>query len=237
MRYGPHPSEHHRHGARWTPRDDARLRLLWGSCSLSEMAATLGRSELTTYWRGRGLGLQCGAPPHGEYLHAAAKRAGYTSGQLRRILRASGVVLHPTISRPSGRARTYHWVDPVEVDDAIAEWHATEELEPAARARGVCSATLVRLLDDDGAARHRSPGRSKKKSRRRYRTEDIDRVVAKYREDQSSRMSVRQHALRLGLDRVTLARRLRKAHVLGPKRPGVEVRLPSDIVDIAAGVS
>lgn len=216
---------------RWTPVDDKRMQLLWGTVSLKQLAQVLGRTVQTTYWRARVLGLPCGVPDGCEYLHSAAKRTGYTTGQLRRILGAERVRIARTISRPPSRARSYHYVDPIDVDDAVARWLSKEDVEPAARERGLCGDTLRKLLVADGQV----PPKRRRRARWRVSTDVIDRVVAEWRATRAGHLSVRQHAKRVGLNPVTLARRLRRAAVLGPKAPGHTVMLPADIVDLALG--
>lgn len=121
----------------WSPADDARLRDLWGQFTLPVVARRIGRTVITTYWRARKLGLGIGAPQGLEYLTTAADRTGYDVGQLRRILKAHGVRIMPSISRPTGTRRHFHVVDPLDVDDAVRAWNDTETLESAAIRRGV----------------------------------------------------------------------------------------------------
>lgn len=210
-----------RHYRRWTPREDARLRLLWGSAPLARVAAELGRSSVTTYWRARRLGLPCGCPQGYEYLTDAARRSGFTTDQLRAILRAAGVRLRVAMARPTGATRHYHYVDLERVDVVVVAWAGQETPEDAARRHGVSGNVVRSALR---AAGHVSPT-----GKRRWRlpSATIDAALANYRPG----ASVRAHAARVGLTPVTLARRLRKAGVLGAKRPGVEVRLPADVVD------
>lgn len=214
-------TRHYRH---WTTAEDRRLRNLWGSASLYRVAATLGRTALTVHWRARKLGLVCGVPEGHEYLTHAAKRTGFSVSQLRRILRAADVSICCTISRPTRAKRRFHYVDPLDVDDAVAAWATTETVEAAARARGLVGETLRQALIRAGLE---APAR---KRYWRVPSETIDRVVA----EEQAKLSVRAHAARLGIHRETLAKRLRAAGVLGAeKRPGNEVRLPNDVVDAA----
>ena len=47
---------------RWSEADDRRLRRIWGEGTIEATARAIGRSPIATYWRGRKLGLPCGAP-------------------------------------------------------------------------------------------------------------------------------------------------------------------------------
>ncbi|NUP08412.1 MAG: hypothetical protein HOW73_20370 [Polyangiaceae bacterium] len=220
-----------RHYRRWSPADDKKLRLLWGA-PIANVAVELGRTQRTVYWRARKLGLECGAPQGWEYLTAAAERTGYDTGQLRRILRAAGARPQRSISRPDVVAkRRFNAVDPLDVDDAVAKWCRQETVEEAAARSAISGDTLRRLLLAAGHV----PPRSKRK-RWRLDASVIDAVVAAYRA-RVSQLSVRQHAKRVGLDRTTLAKRLRAAGVLGEKQPGTKglVRLPAEVVDRAIG--
>jgi hypothetical protein len=220
-------SRHHR---RWTPREDRDLSMSWGLEALSQLARRLGRTPITIYWRARKLGLRLGAPEGMEYLQHAAARAGYTTGQLRRILRAADVTLRCTPSRPDAKRHgrglrpfhRFHYVDPIDVDDAVAAWCRQETTEGAARRHGVCGDTIRRLLL---AAGHAPPRR--RKAHWRVDPELVDRLVTAA----MGLASVRAHAFRVGVTRQTLAGWLRAADVLGGKRMGVEVRLPREVVD------
>lgn len=216
---------------RWSPRDDETLRSNWGDLSLAELAKLLDRTELTTYWRGRLLGLPCGCPQGFEYLTDAAKRTGFAVKQLRHLLWRCNVEIRRSISRPPARARSYHVVDPVAVDSAIALWLHREPLRPLADRLGVSAPTLQKLLVAAGC----KPPR-RRKVRWRIDPALAARLVAEWRAARVD-MSVRQHAARVGLTHVTLANRLRRAGVLGEKRPGGGglVRLPVDVVDRVLG--
>lgn len=217
---------------RWTARDDEQLRTQWGEGSLRSLAAAIGRTELTTYWRARKLGLPRGCPQGLEYLTHAATRVGFATSQLRVILRAAGVRLQRSMSRPTGAKRSFHVVDPVDVDDAVATWLATEVLEAAAGARGLDGGTLLRALTKAGVEPLKtSRGQRTAKAVRRYATADIERVVA----ERNRLLSVSAHARRLGVYRVKLAKQLRAVGVLGPKCPGNggKTLLPVDVVDAA----
>jgi hypothetical protein len=215
-------ARHYRH---WTHREDGKLRMLWGSMSVAEVAVQLKRSAVTVYWRARKLGLPCGCPQGMEYLTAAAERCGLSTGQLREVLHAAGVRLRVTMSRPEGGVkRHYHCVDPIDVDDAVAAWTKEETPEDAAASRGVSGETVRRALL---AAGHAPPP-----AKKRWRVAGAASIaaLAAYRPG----LSVRAHAQRVGVTPITLSRRLRKAGLLGEKRPGVEVRLPVEVVDLVA---
>jgi hypothetical protein len=215
---------------RWTPSDDRRLTLYWGDLSFPALAKLLDRTELTVYWRGRKLGLPCGCPDGFEYLTDAAKRTGFCTSQLRTILRASRVGLRRSVSRPPARAKGYHIVDTFDVDRAVEVWLAHEDVTSIAESQEISGDTLRRLLL---AAGHKPPVH---KRRWRVRIDLAEELIAKWKAARAD-MSIRRHADRVGLDPVTLAKRLRAAGVLGPKRPGNGgvVRLPANVVDGALG--
>jgi hypothetical protein len=158
---------------RWTSAEDKYLRFSWGEQNLSQIAAHIRRSRLTTYWRAQKLGLSLGCPDGYEYLSHAAARCGYTSGQLRRILRWACVKLRRAMSRGIGRHRVPHYVVPFDVDEALARWHATETVQHAARRYGVCGDTVRRWLIQAGMSKPAGF-----RVHWRVETETIDNVVA-----------------------------------------------------------
>lgn len=161
---------------RWTEQDDARLCELWESgLSKGQIAQQMARTPGTLYHRAQQLGLSLGVPRGNEYITNAAKRTGYAVAQLRRILNWSGRRVHQCLGRTSGeRSRSFHYVDPMDVDDAIAEWHATEPLEAAARRVGMCAETLARRLRAVGVEK---PKKQSAKAHWRVRTADVERAV------------------------------------------------------------
>lgn len=212
-----------RHYRRWTRADVKVLRDLWGTLTLATIAERLGRSPSTVYWFATKAGLQRGCPQGFEYLTAAAKRTGFDTGQLRVILAHAGVKLRVAMTVPKTRARHYHVVSPDLVDDAVAAWMLLELLPHAAGRLGVTRGVLRSALI---AAGHAPPPR---KFTWRVLPHVADEAVAAYK----ARSSVRSHAARLGMDRTTLAGRLRAMGVLHEKRGGVEVRLTEAVVDEA----
>lgn len=165
---------------RWTSADDRLLRTLWdGGSTMVEITRALNRSRATTYWRAQMLGL-LGLPVGWEYLTDAARRTGYGTGQLRRILAAGGIQPRPALSRglpPRGKrkvVRRFVIVWPADVDLAIAQWLDTEPLESAARRAGVTTEILRRRLSDVGVTK---PTRRNKKLHWRVRTVDVDRAL------------------------------------------------------------
>lgn len=130
---------------RWTDADNDMLRWLWASRSLPVIAETMGRTEKAIYQQAKALELGLGCPRGMEYLTAAAKRTGYDTTSLQRILAASGVMLRRAHARPGAKprgpsgvmGRPTWYVDPEAVDEAVAAWLATESVEAGARARGL----------------------------------------------------------------------------------------------------
>ena len=138
---------------RWTPSDDTHLRDLWSQgLRLSAIAKHLGRTKATTYWRAQKIGLPLGCPEDFEYLSAAAKRTGYCTSQLWRILGWAGVTVHAAVARPvkSRSGRRMHVVDPLDVDDAIASWLKTETANSAAKRLGISGDRLRARLRQVG---------------------------------------------------------------------------------------
>lgn len=134
---------------KWTTDADRDLRDLWSQgLLLTAIARRLDRTTAATYYRARRLGLTSGPPPDFEYLSAAAERTGYATSQLRQILAWAGVKVRQSRARPKKRqsGRRFYIVDIIDVDDALARWHATEPVESAARRYGVTGAHLRRLL-------------------------------------------------------------------------------------------
>lgn len=220
----PEVAQHYR---RWTPKEDERLVMLWGTCTLQKLAAEFGRTQLTVYWRARGLTLTCGVPRGFEYISVAATRTGFDTGQLRRILQDAGVKIRLAMARPKpGLTRHFHFVDPIDVDDAVAAWTQQETPEEAARRTGLLGGVVRAALLAAGLD---PPTRAK--FRWRLLSATIDAALAAYRLGPS----VSQHAIRVGISRNTLAKRLRLAGVLGEKRAGRdgEVRLANKVVDEA----
>ena len=169
---------------RWTDLDDAQLRRLWSSgFTLPTIAQRLQRTEQATYWRSQRLGLQAGVPQGCEGLSAAGVRTGFATSQLWRICAWAGLDVHRTLSRaskPRGRLKHKHafrhyYVDPFDLDEAIAAWHRTETVHAAARARGLNGEALRAWLLEAGL---RPPVKG---VHWRVETTVIDRVVAIWR--------------------------------------------------------
>ena len=160
---------------RWTAAEDARLRLLWGSVSLRTICRTFRRPRGGIMWHAvQVLGLPSGCPDGLEYLSHAARRTGYGSGQLRRILGWAGVRLAEAYTYLV-RGRQRHVVDPFDVDDALERWHQTETIQGAARRLGACAETLQAALAKAGVTPTKADP-SRKKSHYRVRSEDVDRA-------------------------------------------------------------
>lgn len=158
---------------RWTKADEAALEAMWGH-ALPTIARALKRTVITVYWRAQRLGLGLGCPDGYEYLSAAALRCGYCASQLRRILRWAGVAVRKSVTRYQSR-RTFHWVDPFEVDEAVRRWHETETLNAAARRHSLHSTSLEVRLRMVGAPLPPKPG---KKLHWRIPSATVDLAVA-----------------------------------------------------------
>lgn len=137
----------------WSTDDDDRLKAMWGAAeSIDVIAEAIGRTEIATYWRAGKLGLRDRIPPGWEYLTSAAERAGFTSCQLRRVLKLHGKEVRRAFARPTEprgkrRRRTHFqivWAD--DVDEAVKAFVTKDTIEVAARRAGVSSETLRRRL-------------------------------------------------------------------------------------------
>lgn len=88
------------HWKRWTAREDEKLRLGWGEKSIEDLAVVLGRTSISTYWRGCKLGLTCSVPQGYSYLTTEADRVGFDTSQLRQMMVAAHLPIHRTMARP-----------------------------------------------------------------------------------------------------------------------------------------
>jgi hypothetical protein len=159
----------------WTPREDARLRFLWDtSASLSAIGKEIGRSPTGVYCRAQILGLPLGVPQGYEFISAASERTGYWVQTLEKILAWAGVRAHAVRTLGTRRGEVRRYVDPLDVDDAIALWHKTESLHAAAQRHGVSDATLRRWLRRIGVE---EPERGSKQMWR-VLSVDADRAMA-----------------------------------------------------------
>ena len=148
---------------RWTPEADARLRFFWDTpASTRALCARFGRSAQAIGVRARSLGLPARVPPGYEFVTHAALRTNFDLKTLRRILAWAGVEARrvrssATRRRPIEHRRRarYHqsFVDPFDVDEAVARWLAAETPAQAALRVGVDATTLRRWLRAAGVPR------------------------------------------------------------------------------------
>lgn len=141
---------------KWTPSEDARLRLRWGDRPVEDIARELGRTVHAVRLRAWTLDLPFGLDRGYESLWTAAKRAGYCHLSFRRAVKwwqARGNVVDvsslPTIrcTRASGQWRQINPDD----TDTIAAAYAASELPGQASARlGVPPWTLRRRAQAAG---------------------------------------------------------------------------------------
>ena len=109
----------------WTAREDRRLEWLWSSAaSLRALSRQLGRSPQACHARAAHLGLLARVPRGQEPLSVAAERAGFSPGKVLRVLSWAGVPVRQSFARPglSRGLRRHRFVDPVDVDEAVAAW-------------------------------------------------------------------------------------------------------------------
>jgi hypothetical protein len=182
---------------RWTAHEDRILRSEWGYVSVSHLARQLKRTPKAVYQHARvDLQIGMGAPEGSEYVTAASKRTGFDLPTLKRALAAHGIVPRKVPTRPLSRVRFHqHFVDSMDVDDAVAAWMASEYVEPAAAQRGLEGSTLRRWLLRAGV----KDTRTIKRGRWRVPTDVIDRVVAEARELESRCESICHGAVRHGI--------------------------------------
>jgi hypothetical protein len=199
---------------RWTERETATLQGNWGTMKLGAIAKLLGRTVTAVWLRARKLGLGVGCPVGFEYVDSAAKRTGYDHAQLRIILRTAGVRISTAESLGTAPRRRY--VDPFDVDAAVAKWLESETVESGARRHNVAGHNLrnwLRAAAASGVKMPREPGRFN--ARWRVPSKTIDRVVTERRRLESVRCAAR----RLGVNRRALTRWLLAA---GVQRPGTK---------------
>jgi hypothetical protein len=236
------------HVRRWTWKDDDQLRIDWGIHPMEHIAKTLNRTTYGVYCRAQALGLGVGCPQGFEYLSAASRRTGYAVSSLRRILSWAHVPIRRAYAKPDRPpSRCPNWiVEPIAVDDAVAEWHQTEPLDCAAERHGVAYTVLIRLLGDaamncdqrvcslvlnrfpNGAA-NRSTDAPPRRSRRHWRIPSAlaDEFLSAYKR----REIVFYAARRVGVTPQTLALWLRAAGVRFSRCKGVD---PAEVDRIVA---
>lgn len=166
-----------RHHRPWTRAEDELLRFEWGSARLGDIARKLGRTKRAVYWRAAEVLKLSSVPAGFETLNAAAIRTGFERRSLRRILEAHGadIIVLSGAGIKAKRGTKQCIVSRVEVDDAVADWCASETPESAAKRCGVSATTLRQWLRDAG---HESPFPG---AIWRVPTRVIDEVVAQRR--------------------------------------------------------
>jgi transposase-like protein len=139
------------HRRRWTQEEKSSLCYHWETGGdLKALARRFGRTPAGVYAMAKQLGCQAGAPQGYEYLNQAAQRTGYARSQLEVILQRMGVQPRRVLSLVAGR--TYHrkYVDPHDVDQAIARWLRGEPLAIVARRLGFTPTTVRKWLRRTG---------------------------------------------------------------------------------------
>ncbi len=215
---------HHRR--RWTAEEDDLLAVLAGEVPLAVLAKRLSRTPRAVYNRAGDLGLPRGASTGYETLTAAARRTGYAVPTLRAILRAAEVPVSTPLALPSDAARTRSVVEIAAVDRAVGVWLSRETPKGAGRRLGMSAERVENAL---AAAGHVRPA-SARGAAWRLPSADLDAAIVAY---ERPGLSVAAHAVRLRVHPRTLAKHLRTAALLGPTRPGFEVRLSIATVDDA----
>lgn len=179
-----------RRGRPWTTDEVKLFRTWWeGDHRLEWMAPRLGRTPWQLYVKAIALGM-LGVPDGHESLTAAARRVNYEPSTLRKILRAAGVRLHQmrTVRARKDRQKIYyrvHYVDPFDVDEAVAKWVKLESVAYAARSRRIRVNTLYRWLEKAGVI---EPAKSRRELRH-YHLDPavIDRVIVAERRASATR--------------------------------------------------
>lgn len=149
-------------GRRWSASEDEKLRVSWGEVTVPDLAGMLRRTEWAVYRRARDLGISVGCPRGYEWLTAAARRTGYDVATLRSVLDDAGVAMRPALHRLDYTPRSGRvYVDPFDVDAAVAARNLTETLSSAATRRGIEHRRLIRALAGvDGVPRKPRRGRA-----------------------------------------------------------------------------
>lgn len=162
---------------RWSATEDRILREGWEELSMRTLMAKLrGRSRLAIYQRVTALGLRHGIPQGYESFAAACRRTGYSREALEKILERGGVRRHRLNAQRDAGLDYQTFVEPDEVDAAIAAFMQTETVHAAAVARGLCDKTLRDWLVRAGVIGARVP-----RAAVRLPTEAIDRVIEEKR--------------------------------------------------------
>lgn len=202
---------------RWTLADDQQLRDEWVAegRTVRAIAREMNRTQEAIYKRAQDIGLHLGCPDGMEYMTAAAKRAGYNTTTMRMILRWAHVPLRRALSKPRrGRVgRPTHIVDPTLVDEAVADWCASEPLTTAARARDLGHVKLTNILRDFGRD---VPPKPDDKAHWRIPTEVIDDAIRAWRRTEKVSLTLSEMAKRKGLNRYRMVKLLKAAGVARP---------------------
>jgi transposase-like protein len=197
----------------WTAAEDAVLVNHWGYRPIAEIAKMAGRTHQATYRRARELGIGSGSPQGFEYISAAAGRVGYDPHTLRNILTWAGVRVHDACTRENDTRRfPRHYVESLDVDDAVMKWLATETIASGAVRHGIAGCTLKKWLQAARAAGVKMSAEPGPKEQWRVLSSVIDAVVAERR----TVAPVATVATRLGVSRHNLMLWLRAAGVVRP---------------------
>lgn len=198
---------------KWSKKDDHDLRDAWGEGTVERIARRLKRSPHSVYWRAGFLGLPRGCPEGFEYLSTAADRVGLDRKTLVKILKAAGVKIGRSMSRPKKEASfRCRVVDPYAVDKAVRQYRAVAPINTYADSAGIDLLTLQRwaLLAEANGVVTLPP----RPTRKRYRWNVPGATMAKVLAWRASLETVSAGAKRVGLNRETLRARLAAAGVV-----------------------
>lgn len=168
------------HGSIWTEEELRQLRECWKEMSARSLAKRLpGRKWYAIYHKAQDLGLPMGPPQGYETFSHAAKRTGFTRSSLGPLLKRHGVSLWHGYRRLLADASRHYYVDPYDVDQAIAADLKLENIAHAAVRVGLSKTYLGKLLCRHGY-------RLGKGKRARLPPEVFDRVASESRKKRAA---------------------------------------------------
>jgi hypothetical protein len=130
-------------------------------------------------YKARAIGLPSGVPQGCESLKTAAKRIGYDTRTIEKMIELAGLRLHRAYSDITRLAQgVVRYVSTDDMDAAFELWSQRESVEKASAARGVSRNALKSWLIKEGVIVERGRGQT---ASHRVPSAEIDRVVAKYR--------------------------------------------------------
>jgi hypothetical protein len=176
----------------WTEEEDRRLKMLWITpLGIEALSRRLDRSPNRICRRARELGLPPTMPSGYEYVTNAAERCGYSASALVRILRWASVPIYTARSHrlrgSQAEKRSAHhrkYVDPFDVDEAVAAWVKTTTAQTLATDNGLDGGTLRRRLRAAGKLPRK--GETVTASDFRLDPEEVQQIVEQTKADMTA---------------------------------------------------